>query len=119
MKANTLQIRNKIIITTLVCLLTFTVIFGVSKAQVYGSSLIPFGIGIVFALLFSGVNGYLLAGVYFASYNLAGLNVICILEALNVSVILSVLYYLKKSKNLKLSKWLMFVAGIFSQVAFI
>lgn len=119
MKANTLQIRNKIIITTLVCLLTFTVIFGVSKAQVYGSSLIPFGIGIVFALLFSGVNGYLLAGVYFASYNLAGLNVVCILEALNVSVILSVLYYLKKSKNLKLSKWLMFVAGIFSQVAFI
>lgn len=109
--------NKKIIILTY--LLLFSVLYGVCNTEIYYAGLMPFGIGIVFALFFLNFNGYMLGIVYFISYSLAGLSVNSIIVALNVVVVLSLLEYLKNKRKIRLRKWLIFVFAIVSQILFV
>lgn len=93
--------------------------YGVCNTEVYYTGLMPFGVGIVFALFFLNFNGYLLTIVYFISYSLAGLSVNSVIVSLNVVIVLLLLEYLKNKGKIKLRKWLIFVFAIASQLIFV
>lgn len=111
--------RNKIILCVTLYLLLFVIVFGVSNAKVFGSSLVPFGVGIVFSLIFINLNGYVMSIIYILAYSLAGMSWSCLFESLNVACVLSFLFYLINKKKIKVKKWMLFVFAILSQIAFI
>ena len=119
MKNLSIEKRNKIKLLVVIYFFLFVIIFGVSNARVYGSSLVPFGIGIVFSLLSFNINGYVLSLIYIVAYSLAGMSVISILESVNVAVVLSILYYIKVTKKIHLKKWVVFVSSMLSMVTYI
>ncbi len=111
--------RNKIKLYLILYMLLFVIIFGVSRAKVYGASLVPFGIGVVISLLEFNFNGYILAVVYLCAYSLAGMSISCILEGLNVSIILCIIFALKNKKKIKLNRVVLFVGAGLSQVVYV
>lgn len=114
---------NKYVDTTklkvLAYLVLFLVLYGVSNTEIYYAGLMPFGIGIIFSLLWLGFNGYFLSIIYFISYILAGLSLNAFFEAMNVVLILCILQILKNKQKLKISKWLMFVMSLLAQLMYI
>jgi len=111
--------ENKLKIIILTYLVLFAVLYGVCNTNIYYAGLMPFGVSLVFSLLFAKFNGYYLGIVYLLSYTLAGLNLFSLYEALNVTLILCLMQYLISKKNFKLKRWHIFVAAILSQVIFI
>lgn len=115
-----LTIRSyKFKINLLVYLLIFVLCYGVCNANIFNESLMPFGVGVIFALISLNLNGYILAVIYMVAYSLAGSSVSAIIIALNVSLCLCVLQYLISIKKVKVKKWLIFVFAGLSQIAFI
>lgn len=110
---------NKTKLLVLTYLLLFVVLCGACNTEIYHSGLMPFGVGIVFALLFVKFNGYLLGLVYLLSYSLAGLSLNAVLIAGNVAIVLVVLEYLIKKKKMTLKKWHIFVASIVAQILYV
>ena len=79
----------------------------------------PFGVGIVFALMYAKFNGYLLSITYLGAYALSSLSGVGIVEGLNVSLVLALLQYIISKKQFKLKKWQVFIFAILSQVVYI
>ncbi len=111
--------ENKLKINLLIYIILFVICFGVSNTNIYYNGLMPFGIGIVFALIYLKFNGFLLSIIYFLAYTLAGLSIDSIFEALNVVIILCVIEYLRKINKLKLNKWFTFVFALVAQIVFL
>lgn len=111
--------RNKIKLYLILYVLLFVIVFGVSRAKVYGAGLVPFGIGVVISLLEFNFNGYILAVVYLCAYSLAGMSISCVLEGLNVSFILCIIFALKNKKKIKLNRVVLFIGAGLSQVVYV
>lgn len=119
MKTKSGEKRNKIKIFLIIYIVIFAIIFGVSSARIYNAKMVPFGIGIVFSLIEFGLNGYILAGVYFCAYSLAGMSFLSIVEALNVVLVLSIIFSLKCKKKIRLKKWILFVGAGASEIIYV
>jgi len=104
----------------LTLILLFILLYGINNTNIYNSSLTPFGISLVFALLYVNFNGYILGGIYFVTYLLAcGINFNTILIAGNVASVIVVAEFFVGSGKLKLSRWKMFALLLVSLVLFI
>lgn len=111
--------KNKIMLLIIAYLILWVIIFGVSRAKIYGAKMVPFGIGIVFALLQFDLNGYILALIYFSANSVAGLSVLAVFESLNVSVILCIIFTLKNKKNIRMRKWILFVGAGLAEIVYV
>lgn len=119
MKYDKLQNENNLKVIILTYILLFAVLYGVCNTNIYYSSLVPFGISIVFSLIMVKFNGYYLSIVYVLAYFLANISLVAIFEAINVAVVLSFLQYLISRKNIKLKKWHVFISAILSEIVYI
>lgn len=111
--------ESKIKVKVLIYILLFAIIYGVCNTNVYYADLVPFGVSLIFSLLYVGFNGYILSLIYLAGYILANLNLMAVLEAINVSLVLVLIEYFVSRKNFKLKKWMLFILSIISQIVFI
>ncbi len=100
-------------------MILFVLVYGVSKVSVFGSSLMPFGVGLIFALLLLDYSGYMLAVIYFVAGLISDFGVTEIIVNLNVSVVLALAYYLIKLKKIKLKKWMLVVLALLGQLSYI
>ena len=100
-------------------MMLFVLVYGVSKVSVFGSSLMPFGVGLIFALLLLDYSGYMLAVIYFVAGIISDFGVTGIIVNLNVSVVLALVYYLIKLKKIKLKKWMLVVLALLGQLSYI
>ena len=117
MKVKILKEDMKVKVLTYVML--FIVLYGVTNVNIYYSHLLPFGIGLVFALLYFKYNGYYLSIVYLLAYTLSGLMFVNIVEGLFVGCVLIFSQMLIDKKKLTLCRWKVFVLVIISQSLFI
>jgi hypothetical protein len=106
-------------VKVLTYVMLFIVLYGVTNVNIYYSHLLPFGIGLVFALLYFKYNGYYLSIVYLLAYTLSGLMFVNIVEGLFVGCVLIFSQMLIDKKKLTLCKWKVFVLVIISQSLFI
>lgn len=113
------EYRENIKLKILMYVLVFIILYGVSNASVYYSSLTPFAIGIIFALLYLNFSGYILSIEYVLSQLMARPNINSLIISLNVVLVLIILEYIKDKKNIKFSKWQIFIYATLSQVFFI
>ncbi|MCI5497359.1 MAG: SpoIIE family protein phosphatase [Firmicutes bacterium] len=97
----------------------FVLVYGVSQVSVFGSSLMPFGVGLIFALLLLDYSGYMLAVIYFVAGIISDFGVTEIIVNLNISVVLALAYYLIKLKKIKLKKWMLVVLALLGQLSYI
>ena len=100
-------------------MILFVLVYGVSKVSVFGNSLMPFGVGLIFALLLLDYSGYMLAVIYFVAGIISDFGVTGIIVNLNVSVVLALVYYLIKLKKIKLKKWMLVVLALLGQLSYI
>ncbi len=112
------KINTKFLKVTTIILL-FVLLYGVNNTYIYYTSLVPFGVSIVFALLFIGVNGYVLGFIYLVSLIIGGLNLSLVLQGLNVLAVLTLLQWLISKNKLILKKWYLFLFLILSLVSYI
>ena len=119
MKDTLVQKENTLKVKILVYLLLFGILYGVCNTNVYYEGLMPFGIGIVFSLIYIKFNGYILSIIYVLTYCLADMAFSSIIIALNVSFVLVLLQYLINNKKIKLKKWKVFLFAIIGQLAYI
>ncbi|MDY5676491.1 MAG: SpoIIE family protein phosphatase [Eubacteriales bacterium] len=97
----------------------FVLVYGVSQVSVFGSSLMPFGVGLIFALLLLDYSGYMLAVIYFVAGIISDFGVTGIIVNLNISVVLALAYYLIKLRKIKLKKWMLVVLALLGQLSYI
>ena len=102
----------------LVLLLVFVLLYGINGTYVYHSSLTPFGISVVLALMFVNFNGYILSIIYAISYMLADFSFIGILVIVNVVGVLSLLQLLTDRRKLKISKTKIMLFSLLSYIAY-
>ena len=69
-------------------ILLVPIIYGVSSVRVYNIDFYPFGIGLVFSLLYAGVNGYCLSAIYLTTNLIVRFSINGFFEILNVCVVL-------------------------------
>lgn len=119
MKIDKSQKENKLKVVILTYILLFAILYGVCNTNIYYSSLVPFGIGIVFSLLIVKFNGYYLSIVYVVAYVLANMRIVSVFESINVVMVLCCLQYLISRKNFKLKKWHVFASAIISEIVYI
>lgn len=115
-------IENKIntkFLKVLVLILLFILLYGINNTYVYYTSLIPFGVGLVFALFFIGFNGYILGILYLLSMILIGFDLGLILQGCNVLAVLSLIQYLLFKNKFKLKKWNVFLLYLLSIMFFV
>ena len=115
-------VENKINTKFLKCVtvvLLFVLLYGVNNAYVYYTSLVPFGVSIVFALMFVGFNGYILGVVYLVSLLLSGINVVLIIQGLNVLGVVSLVQWLIVKNKIQLKKWYLFLFLVLSLITYI
>ena len=97
----------------------FVLVYGVSNVSVFGSSLMPFGISLIFALLMLKYNGYVLAVIYFIASVFANFSLHGLINGFNVSLVLSLSYYILRLKKVKIKKWILVILTLFGQVSYI
>lgn len=88
--------------------LLFLVIFSLSSTSVYYSYLTPFGISLVFALFYVGINGYLLAMEFAFAYTLASLSSVGIVVSISASLMLVLGEYIRgkfRKKKISFKIW--------------
>ncbi|MGN0961326.1 MAG: SpoIIE family protein phosphatase [Christensenellales bacterium] len=115
-------IKNKLntkFLKILTLVLLFILLYGTNNTYVYYSSLMPFGVGLVFSLFYIKFNGYILGILYLISYVLAGMSLDSLFIGLNVLLVLSVLQGLDDKGKLKLNKPIIFVSAICSQILYV
>ena len=105
----------KVVTIVLLCVL----LYGVNNTSIYYTSLLPFGVSIVFALMFVGFNGYILGVVYFASLIMRGFNMALLCQGINVLGVLMLLQLMLDKNKLKLKKWYLFLLLLSSLVSYI
>ena len=71
--------------------LLFLLLCGINNTYVYYASLTPFGVGIVFSLLFIGFNGYILSVLYFVSLCVLSFGLTAVLQSVNVALVLCII----------------------------
>ena len=111
--------KSEIFCKILVYITIFVLVYGVSQVSVFGSSLMPFGVGLIFALLLLDYSGYMLAVIYFVAGIISDFGVTGIIVNLNISVVLALAYYLIKLKKIKLKKWMLVVLALLGQLSYI
>ena len=104
--------KSEIFCKILVYITIFVLVYGVSQVSVFGSSLMPFGVGLIFALLLLDYSGYMLAVIYFVAGIISDFGVTGIIVNLNISVVLALAYYLIKLRKIKLKKWMLVVLSL-------
>ena len=110
---------NTIPLKVLTVLIGCVVLYGMGNTHVYYAGLTPFAIGLVFALLFVGFDGYVLSGMYAISYLLGnwGLNGFVIVA--NVGMILSSIQVILRKKNIKIKKIYIIICSLLSQITYV
>lgn len=102
--------------------LLFLVIFSLSLTEVYYSYLTPFGISIVFALFYVGINGYMLATEFAIAYTLASLSAMGLVVSVSTSLMLVLGEYLRgrlTKKKISFKIWHAIILYALSLVALI
>ena len=112
------QKENKLKVIILTYIVLFAVLYGVCNTNIYYTGLMPFGVSLVFSLLYVRFNGYYLSIVYFLSYTLAGFRLISVYEAINVSLVLVFLQYYQPNQY-QVHKCHIFLSSIVSQLVYI
>ena len=107
--------KVKILVSIFLCF----ALFGVSNTYVYNANLLPFGIGIIFSLLYLKFNGYYLSVIYAISYLLASFSINSIFITLNVVLVLSITQFMMDRKKFKLTIPKLFILSLVSQVLYI
>lgn len=111
-KINTRLLRVLAILA--ICIL----LLGVNNTYIYNSSLMPFGVSVVFALLYMKCNGYILAIIYVVSrvypWQLGG-----VVEAVVVSLVLALIEWLVNSGKIKLNKTKVLVCMLLAMLGFL
>lgn len=100
--------------------LLFLVIFSLSLTEVYYSYLTPFGISLVFALFYVGINGYMLAMEFAIAYTLASLSTMGLVVSASTSLMLILGEYLRgklKKKKIPFKIWHAIILYALSLVA--
>lgn len=115
-------VENKIntkFLKVVTIVLLFVLLFGINNTYIYYTSLVPFGISIVFGLLFIGFNGYVLGAVYIASLLVCGVNVSLIMQGANVLCVVSLLEWLRGRNKLVLRKGYLFLFLLLSLMSYV
>lgn len=102
--------------------LLFLVIFSLSLTEVYYSYLTPFGISIVFALFYVGINGYMLATEFAIAYTLASLSTMGLVVSVSTGLMLVLGEYLRgklTKKKISFKIWHAIILYALSLVALI
>lgn len=99
--------------------LIFVLVYGVANAKLYGSNLMPFGASVTIALLYFGLNGYILSVIYMFAITLATLKINSVYIGLNVCLVLCLLQVMKSKKKFSLKKWQSFILLGLSQIVYI
>lgn len=110
---------NTKFLKALTLVILFVLIFGTTQSYVYYSSLMPFGVGIVFSLLYINFSGYYLSPLYILSYVLAGRSIESFVISCNVALILCLLEFIKTKKNIQLKKLYITLSFLLSQVFYV
>lgn len=103
-------------------ILLFLVIFSLSLTEVYYSYLTPFGISLVFALFYVGINGYMLAMEFAIAYTLASLSTMGLVVSVSTSLMLIFGEYLRgklTKKKISFKIWHAIILYALSLVALI
>jgi len=103
----------------LALILLFVLLLGTNNTYVYYTSLMPFGVGLVFSLLFIGFNGYILASIYAVSNLIYTISIGNIFSTGCVALVLCLVEYLIDRKKLKLKKLYLFLFAMLSMVGYI
>lgn len=107
------------VIKYFVFLLSFVLLYGTNNTYVYYANLMPFGVGVVFALFYIGFNGYVLSLLYFLAYILSNFSIPSLIISLNVSFVIAVLEYMKTLGKIKLNKLRVFFFQVISLISFV
>ena len=99
--------------------LLFLLLCGINNTYVYYASLTPFGVGIVFSLLFIGFNGYILSVLYFVSLCVLSFCLTAVLQSVNVALVLCIIEYLRTEKCFKIKKWYLFLLMLSALISYI
>lgn len=110
-------IKNKLKILTYILL--FIILLGVANTKVYHTGLAPFGVSLVFSLMFVKLNGYVLALVYFLSSMCVPMTPNVIGFSLIVGLMLVVLQFIVSYKNITLKKLYIFIISGVSYLIYI
>lgn len=102
----------------MVLILLTILLIGINNTYIYYTSLTPFGVGVVFALLYIGFNGYVLSGVFGIS-TLFNLSLDSGIHCINVVMILVVTQILIDKRIFSLRKLYLFGLSALSLVAFV
>lgn len=92
----------------LTLVLLFLVVLSLSSTEVYYSYLTPFGISLVFALFYVGLNGYVLAVEFAISYILSNLSAVGLVMSMSAGAMLVLGEFIRgklKAKNKMLKIW--------------
>jgi hypothetical protein len=76
----------------LTMILLFVLLCGMNNTNIYYIGITPFGISIVFALLYIGFNGYLLGGLFFLSYLVTSVSVENLVIGMFIALILGIMH---------------------------
>ena len=98
----------------LTLILLYVLLLGINNTYVYCINLIPFGIGLVFALLYIGFNGYILSLLYLSSSVVVGFSINKLILCLWVCLVVCGFYYLMKTGKVKNKKTYHFLFAILS-----
>ena len=115
-------VENKIntkFLKVLTLILLFVLLCGINNTYVYYASLTPFGVGIVFSLLFIGFNGYILSVLYFVSLCVLSFGLTAVLQSVNVALVLCIIEYLRTEKCFKIKKWYLFLLMLSALISYI
>lgn len=100
-------------------ILLFLLLFGTNNTYIYYSSLMPFGVGLVFALFYIKFNGYILGILYLVSYVLACPSMQSVLIGFNVLGVLFFLQALEDKGKLKSTRLKVYISSIVSQIVYV
>ncbi|MBE5739142.1 MAG: hypothetical protein E7354_05400 [Clostridiales bacterium] len=106
----------------IVCVILFLLLYALNYTELYYAELTPFGVSMVFALVFVGFNGYLLAIEFFVAYVLSDFSYISFIVAIFVSGVLCLVGYIKSrfiSKDKEFKKWHLVILYIISLVGYV
>ncbi len=88
--------------------LLFLVVLSLSSTEVYFTYLTPFGISLIFALFYVGLNGYILALEFAFAYIVSNLSVLGLVISISAGVMLTLGEYVRgklKARNKTLKIW--------------
>ena len=101
----------------LILTMLLVLLIGINNTHIYYASLNPFGVGIVFALMYIGFNGYILSSLFSISM-LFNIGVHNCIHCVNVVLVLALMQLIIDKKKLKLKKLYLFFSSMVALVGF-